>query len=242
MPNHITTVCTVTGPPADVDRFVATHIVAEDEKPFFGFQTVIPAPACVEGTESGTESDAGFYALTGFVSSKFACFPIMNPMVGYAKHSAFPVHQLSTNADFAAWLAEHRPDVLEKGRKMLACFRETGCPSWYEWNIRHWGTKWNSYEYAERSREPGRFVFQFETAWSVPKPILAKLTELHPTLTFALASIDEGGPHYVGEYAGTLHRLEEVEPTRERTIYVYGNDERWYDGEDDDTADEERAL
>lgn len=70
MPNHVTTICTVTGPSADVAAFVERHIVHHPERTVpcewgdrtrtvkahdaFEFQTIIPQPAILEGTISGS--------------------------------------------------------------------------------------------------------------------------------------------------------------------------------------------
>ena len=66
MPNHITSVVTITGPAADVAAFVAAHIVPNRRGDrSLDFATVIPKPASIEATTDGSESDAALFALTG---------------------------------------------------------------------------------------------------------------------------------------------------------------------------------
>jgi Api92-like protein with ferredoxin domain len=232
MPNHVTTVLTITGPDQDIETFTRLHILPKPDGEEFDFQSIVPAPACIEGTESSNVAEEGFFALTGLTSTRFARFD------GAATHiferrakEGFDVNALTGPEDLRAWLAIHHPDVLEKGQKMLTCFRETGCLSWYEWKSQHWGTKWGAYQYKRRSREPGKLVFVFQTAWSVPAPILEKLAEMHHTLWFDTESVDEGGPHWVGHYGGTVRWLEKVPETRERYVRVYGREP--YSDEDD---------
>jgi len=66
--------------------------------------------------------------------------------------------------------------------------------SWYNWNIRNWGTKWDvaihenkeySDTYIEGPTENGENLvvyYNFHTAWSPPVPALAKLSAQYPSL------------------------------------------------------------
>lgn len=65
MPNHLTSVCTVTGLAELVEAFRARCIVSEEGKSRFAFETIVPVPPEVLGTESGSEADLGLYALGG---------------------------------------------------------------------------------------------------------------------------------------------------------------------------------
>ena len=152
MPNHVTTICTVTGPAADVAAFVERHITpvlcdrhddCKDspalaatcfDQRHFDFQTIIPMPEVLKGTLSPARA-----------------------------------HPQNTKAE-----------------------AETGFSNWYDWSIEKWGTQWDAYDYEEKERAAGRFVFKFETAWSFPEPVFEKLAELHPALIFDVASFDEG--------------------------------------------------
>ena len=58
----------------------------------------------------------------------------------------------------------------------------------YEWCIKHWGTKWNV---SPEERIPvrvtlDRLVYEFETAWSPPLPVVAALSAKFPDLEFRL--------------------------------------------------------
>lgn len=227
MPNHITTVLTVTGDETAIAALVARHIAkVKDrdgaESDHLDFATIIPRPACVDATESGTEADAGFYALTGLVRTTFPSLA-WNPMAAY-EAQGFKIDRLTSNREFAAWLREHRPQVIAKGEASLRCLRETGYLNWHEWSIASWGTKWGAYSMAIRERAPGRFVAKFETAWDVPVPVLDALAKLYPALHFATESIDEGGGEYVGEWraADNVASLVKVPDDAARYVRVYG--------------------
>jgi hypothetical protein len=188
MPNHVTTICTVTGPEDQVNAFREIHITAsEPDGDRFCFRTIIPRPAIIDETESGSEATIGVMALVGDVATvdfrSFRWIPsdvLSGPGYRHAKA-------------VRCWLAENRPGALEKGRKCLQAIVETGYADWHEWACANWGTKWNAYDYEERERSEGRFVFKFETAWSFPEPVFRKLAEMYPGLTFDVLSYDEGG-------------------------------------------------
>ena len=71
-----------------------------------------------------------------------------------------------------------------------------GADNWYDWSISNWGTKWNSYDnYLDHDTNS----VSFNTAWSLPDPILAKMAEMYPELSFHLEVVEEGG-----FFAGTI--------------------------------------
>ena len=55
-----------------------------------------------------------------------------------------------------------------------------------------WGTKWNAYDGAIVSRDPGCLNFEFNTAWDFPEPVYRKLGKMFPQLSFDIAAIDPG--------------------------------------------------
>jgi hypothetical protein len=221
MPNHLTTVCTVTGDLVAIYEFRSLAIRdAELGTKCFDLSQVVPQPPIVSETESGTEAEAGFYALTGMVQSRFFRFGAKLPIETY-RGAGFAPGPMDTYETFANWLAENKPDVLEKGRKSLQCFRETGHVSWYEWCYANWGTKWNSYDFVERSDEPNKYVFEFQTANGIPEPI------------------DEGGPEYEGTFAvGAACECEKKDPGPERYRFVRGRDP-YPEGEDEASTEDD---
>jgi hypothetical protein len=59
-----------------------------------------------------------------------------------------------------------------------------GAPTWYEWSIEHWGTKWNACDAEVTDNGEGSLHVNFDTAWSFPFPIFEKLVADFPTLDF----------------------------------------------------------
>lgn len=60
-----------------------------------------------------------------------------------------------------------------------------------EWSVANWGTKWNAYGYDEYTDYSGCDELTFKTAWSAPHPILKKLSELFPDISFKHQWADE---------------------------------------------------
>ena len=77
---------------------------------------------------------------------------------------------------------------------------EYGYDNWYDWQVNNWGTKWDikgDVEINDIDDETCSLVFQ--TAWSPPEPIVVKLQEMFPDLTFYGGYIGEGW-----EFAGVF--------------------------------------
>ena len=76
---------------------------------------------------------------------------------------------------------------------------------WYSWNVRNWGTKWDvsvgddeKYPDTEliedmNNGEDQWLVYKFNTAWSPPHPVVAKLSKLVPNCVVTLDYEEEQG-------------------------------------------------
>jgi len=229
MPNHITTVCTVTGKEARVLAFRETHITTDEKKRAqFDFETIIPMPACVKATIiEGGGWEGGF----GDADIELYATALMKNRRTFITENMHLIPK-----DIKRWgeLLEYYdrekpPDVSKLARASLLAAAETGHSGWYEWSVANWGTKWDAYDYEERDAQPGCFVFKFETAWSPPEPIFEKLAEMWPDLKIETESIDEGGGEYVGVFHGKNRELKKVPDDDERYKRVYGEARPTYD-------------
>lgn len=79
--------------------------------------------------------------------------------------------------------------------------------NWYEWNNSNWNTKWDACEVWSEGVEEyetipnlGGVSYGFETAWSIPYPVLVAMTEQHPDLHFSMECMEEQG--WGAEYEG----------------------------------------
>ena len=66
----------------------------------------------------------------------------------------------------------------------------------YEWCIKHWGTKWSfvDTELQEDITRPKNksITYNANTAWAPPLPLIIKMSELFPTLTFRIKYQEQG--------------------------------------------------
>lgn len=209
MPNHLTTVCRVTG--NDAAAFFEAHFKTtkgSDDSLTFDFETIRAKPEIVDKTEPG------------FPLSKVSH---IDHVLEWAEEKA------ATDKELA--------DALKKGRDAVQCFRETGHWNWYDWDIANWGTKWNSYACHVRDRTASSVLFEFQTAWSFPEPIFEALAERYPELIFETETIDEGGGEFVGRYAGDLRTFERVSDDDARYERVYGRKRDTEDDEEDEDGE-----
>jgi hypothetical protein len=73
-------------------------------------------------------------------------------------------------------------DYNERHEAKEAANREAhGFSSWYDWNVTHWGTKWDvGAEYAVEvdAANPNTIILDFDTAWSPPIEFYETMTEM----------------------------------------------------------------
>ena len=128
MPNHVTNRVEVWGGSEEVAALKAAHLLTKEVKdgqPFlhFDFATIVEQPPIVNEVEESSETEFGFYALTGLAQQKMAFFA-EPALVRYKRfHPSFGLTPLSTPEQMAEHMAKHNPRMLEKGRRRLECFR-----------------------------------------------------------------------------------------------------------------------
>jgi hypothetical protein len=83
---------------------------------------------------------------------------------------------------------------------------------WYDWNIRNWGTKWDTSDACLDTDLTtltvggvGTLSYSYQTAWSVPEPVMTAMVEQHPELTFHFWSEEEQG--WGAEHSGTAGEM-----------------------------------
>jgi len=86
-------------------------------------------------------------------------------------------------------------DFVGLGKTYLDNQIQYGAHTWYYWRIENWGTKWPA---EKGSLLQGENILSFETAWSAPIPVIAKLSEKFPKVSFFLDWADEDIGQNVG--------------------------------------------
>jgi len=76
---------------------------------------------------------------------------------------------------------------------------------WYSWNNRNWGVKWDATNpelvYDEPNGENHVLVYNFETAWGMPSPVLIELSRQFPSVLITNEYMEETGWGGEAEYA-----------------------------------------
>jgi hypothetical protein len=175
MPNHVTNILHINGTPEQVKevrdsirgRFLKED-GSDDGEQVFDFNKLLPMPESLN-CSSGSESRIAQYEMGYETRGR----PPMKPM-----------DRMYESADQAV------------GDQCKENIRLHGHPTWYEWHIENWGTKWGAYQQEEI--EPN--ILQFQTAWSCPLKILEALTAKFPEIEFVVKYADED----IGSNCGTL--------------------------------------
>lgn len=70
-----------------------------------------------------------------------------------------------------------------------------GYPTWYEWCVAHWGTKWNAYDQFEEDL----YNIEFDTAWAGVPDIVLKISERFPDVAIYYTFADEDCGNNTGD-------------------------------------------
>jgi hypothetical protein len=84
------------------------------------------------------------------------------------------------------------------GREEIEKYGAENC--WYDWSIKNWGTKWNSYGYDEHTADNfDGCTVKFLTAWSSVSDLMKKLSSMFPDIRFDYKWADEDFGHNTGK-------------------------------------------
>lgn len=172
MPNWCDNKLVVKGPKAELERFVKTAAGVPHKETA---EEVISADSFIPYPKKFLDMDKQAHAAEEDYSRKY-------------KEAGMEKSENATNCEILVygktWEAWHkanpRPDVKDG-------YNSGG----YEWCIQHWGTKWGFCDTARYIR-PRSVVYTFNTAWSPPVPLIEKMSDMFPKLTFILNFECEG--------------------------------------------------
>lgn len=184
MPNHVINLINLKG-----DKNKITEMLEAIKADEFGigsvdFEKVIPMPESLR-IESGSKTDKGLRAYKDFI--EVLTFDGAN-----ADMDLLNIPEEKENR-FLSMRTDIKRDEWELGRQAFRNEKMYGEPTWYDWAIKNWGTKWNSYgyDYHDRSDVAENPTLGFNTAWSAPHPIIRKLAEMYPEVSFEHVWADE---------------------------------------------------
>lgn len=175
MPNHVQHRLTlVNASEADIKKF--SELFHEDDD-FISLNKIIPMPESLR-IESGSRSSNAEKIIK----------------------SADPEQAL---ADYLAEMREERhytDEDCQEFKEFVAQVKHNldnyGCPTWYDWSIKNWGTKWDTYD--GYSNDDTSCCFQ--TAWSTPFPAMVALSKMLPDCEIEVEYADEDYGSNCGRY------------------------------------------
>lgn len=175
MPNHVLNKVTICGSKNDIAKCKKQilNTYKDEEGNFtFSFQAIIPRAKSLDIESSTCVEDAVWY--------------VENDC------KELPVSWLS-------WSQEQIDKYTELGRIAIKNKELYGFYDWYEWSIKNWGTKWDCYEVSVDFSDE-TISLEFQTAWSTPYPVFARLSEQYPSLSIRVLYADEDFGSNCGEY------------------------------------------
>lgn len=138
MPNHVTTLCKITGPKSALKKFSDAHLVARADPPEEGeallksaerrldFNTIIPMPEVIKGTQSSSDAEQALFALHGLAKRHWgdpALVPVNEaefiPRYGHLRDA-----KVATRAELMEHLKKTRPQALVEGEKIYKAYQE----------------------------------------------------------------------------------------------------------------------
>lgn len=91
----------------------------------------------------------------------------------------------------------------------ITALLETGSLDWYEWNCKHWGTKWNANDTCTVSDNE----IEFQTAWCPPDPVFEALAKKNKSVRFIVTSSNE-------DWSEPVETVEYVWNSKTKTVNV----------------------
>lgn len=109
----------------------------------------------------------------------------------------------SKNSKWNEGALDKYSDIEDYGRTLKQLKQKYGSDNWYDWSNKNWNTKWNS---SNTEYDPETQQIKFDTPWSIPYPIIAKIAEDNPEVKLDGYSEEETG--WFDEYKTEDGKLE----------------------------------
>jgi len=172
MPNHISTNFRVTGPTAEVKRFIKD---AAGQGSVLSLNNLLPMPSELQFVSSPVK-----IMTQAEIDKQWADWKI-NKEAG--KNSSF-----EKDKPFGLGITKENSDSYKA---------KYGVDNWYDWTIANWGSKWGVYDETEWNiTEDGDISsagIWYQTAWSPVTIAWERISKNYPTLEFFHEFADEGG-------------------------------------------------
>ena len=211
MPNHVVNHISLQG---DSERIWSMLEAIKSDELGVGsvdFNKIIPMPKSLN-IEAGSRTDQGLKAYRDFIE--------VYTFGRSAEDALKALEDIPVESEeiFLRQRTDIKRDEWELGKAAWHNIRQYGAPTWYDWAINNWGTKWNAYGYGEDAIDyhDGDMLY-FQTAWAAPHPVLEKLSEMFPDIEVEHEWADEDIGQNCGRYSyQSGERIEEYFPENQK--------------------------
>jgi hypothetical protein len=192
MPNHVSHILVAVGPAASIARLLSEEFLSIDgdvDRQCLDFNKLIPMPEELNITD-GSDTSLGLAITEATGAAKAHCD---RKLKDYRSYPWAVAAGITTREDLLAYAKDKCPTAIAAGRQAADNINKHGCATWYDWSIKNWGTKWNSYSFTIVRQAEEFCELRFDTAWSPPEPVLRELSKRLPDLVLHVCCYDEGG-------------------------------------------------
>lgn len=175
MPDYIRNHVKIYGRAEDVSALIKL-VLNDKEKLLFDFEKIVPSPGDLEVVTSG---------------------PYDSDYIKLWKNE----HNERNDKDFVDGICElgfSYEESLDWGRKLLRNEILYGERDWYDWRMKHWGTKWNAMGVTMTYQGSCEVDYEFDTANTFPEEIYLSLSAQFPDLQIDVEFAHED----IGAYCG----------------------------------------
>ncbi len=175
MPNNIINRLCLDGNKNEIKRLIE-RVKGKDSP--LDFNKIIPMPKALD-IEAGSRTNKGLAAYREFISAYTFDGAKNNP-------DLLNIPEKSENA-FLRTRKDIKRDEWKLGKSAFQNQLRYGMPTWYEWRIANWGPKWSAYNVKVIDDK----TIEFQTAWSRVMPVVQRLAEDFPDISFNYRWADE---------------------------------------------------
>lgn len=174
MPNYVKNQLILSGEQSKINELIDK---VESKDSDFDFNKIIKMPKSLN-IEAGGRTDKGFADYKKFILD-YICYG----------HNTRPnLLRIPKEAEESYLMIKDAviDEVWELGRTAFQNQIKYGAPTWYEWCMEHWGTKWPALDAVVAGN-----IIRFNTAWSRAMPVVEKLAKMFPDITIEYSWADE---------------------------------------------------
>lgn len=232
MPNHVINIVTFSGDEKKIAEMLAAIQNDEHGLGTIDFNKIIPMPESLNIT-AGSQTSKGLEYYKGFVD----VYTLMGTRKGL---DLLNIPEESEKV-FLRARTDIDEDTFNLGKAAFKNQLQYGATTWYDWCINNWGTKWNAYgydEYTPTEVDTKDATITFQTAWSAPHPILAKLAEMYPELSFEHTWADEDIGQNCGQRVYNGGECTEIYYPEDDEAVQFANNAWGYDDIDEEMGEQ----